>query len=139
MVNFKLTLIVVLLSSLQIYAQESKHQASVQLIAGFDKFSYQIINMGSYRDEFLDDNSLGAGLGYSYELMPSFLLTGGMEYQRMKGKLKGMDGHEYLKTSSAFLSLGIQTDINELPLYFDLAYLYIIMNFKEGLDDESFF
>lgn len=134
----KLLFPVVILLATNLLGQESKHQVSTRLVTGIDKFSYQIVNIDTNRDEFLSDNSIGAGFSYSYQLSKTLSITGSIELQKIKGSVNASENSDYLHTANTFYSLGFQSDITALPLYFDLSYLFINTKFSYGLDNENF-
>ena len=115
----------------------SSANISAHLVTGLDKFSYQLVNVDTNRDEYLSDNSIGAGFSYSYQLNKTLLITGSIEFQKIEGSVNASENSDYLKTANTFYSLGFQSQISALPLYFDLSYLFINTKFNYDLNSEN--
>lgn len=134
--TIKLLFFIIILSSANIYAQQSKHQASAHLVTGLDKFSYQIVNIYDNRDEYLSNNSIGLGLTYSYKLFEKASIISSFEFQKMDGSVNAAES-DYLTTKNRFYSIGFQFDLIDAPLYFDLEYLFVTTKFNYSLNNDN--
>lgn len=137
MVKCKLLFFITILSTTNLIGQQTKYQISTRFVTGLDKFSYQLVNIDTNRDEFLSDNSIGAGFSYSYKLSKTLSVIGSIEFQKIEGSVNASENSDYLNTANTFYSLGFQSDITALPLYFDLSYLYINTKFSYDLNSEN--
>ena len=134
MVNYQLLIVIIIFGwASNLWGQE----VDVRLVTGLDNLSYQVINIENNRDEFLDDNSLGIGAGYSYRLNESLSIITGIEFQKVKGKVNASESG-YLHTSNVFYSLGIESMTSRLPLFFDLSYLFISTEFDYFFNNRDF-
>lgn len=135
--KFKLIILIFFLATTVISGQNIKHQISAHFVMGLDKLSYQLVNVDINRDEFLSDNSIGAGFSYSYKLNKTLSVISSIEFQKMKGSVNASENSDYLNTANTFYSLGFQSHVTELPLYFDISYLFIKTKFSYDLNSES--
>lgn len=131
-------IIIFVLGSSGLFAQGSRHTFSLNGLSAFDQFSYQSINLGDNgHDEFLEDNALGFGIGYQFELSPAISLIGGIEYLKTKGFVNTAQS-DYLETSNIYYSLGFQFNLESENFGFDLAYTSVYSMFNYKLNNQSF-
>ena len=99
MIKFIHTFAVFLLLAINLCAQESKHEFSANIVNGLDRLSYQSVNVGDGNDEFLNDNSIGVGLSYSYRLNQAISIIGSTDFQEIKGSVNSAES-DFLNTSN---------------------------------------
>ena len=128
--------IFVLLFSTEVFGQESRHKFSAHLVTGLDQITHQSININNGNDEFLNDNSIGGGLSYSYRLNRAVSIIGSADIQEIKGSVNTAES-EYLNTSNKFYSVGFQFHTENNDFNFDLSFLFVDTDFKYRLNNEN--